>query len=231
ILDFCHTIFVTASLWDHLIAHFGDESRIDYIPWSLALTIAFTAILTFIVHLFFVYRIYRLSQCNLFIATPLFLIACARLCFACLTTATMITLKSLEKFVEQYTWSFTCGLTLSSALDIFIMALMIYLLRRRQHCNSALHHVLDRLVLYTFETGSLTCAVAVVSLICWLANKKNLVFMGLHFIISKCTSLSLFFVFAAYIHLIPIFSLRQFTTCYSEYETAFKGGVDFEEQE
>jgi len=190
-LDFCHTIFVSISLWDHLIAHFGDAPRIDYIPWSLAITIAFTAILTFLVHLFFVYRIFRLSLNSYVIAVPLGLLACARLCFACLTTAKMIKLKSLKLFVKLYTWSFSCGLSLSSLLDVLITVLLCYLLLQSHKKNSSMNHILDSLMLYAFENGSLTCMATVASLICWLTMHTNLIFMGIHFVISKLYANSL----------------------------------------
>jgi len=190
-LDFCHTIFVSTSLWDHLIAHFGSVERIDYVPWSLALTIAFTAILTFLVHLFFIYRIFVLSNRNYFFAIPLTLLACARLCFACLTTAKLITLRSLKRFVELYTFSFTSGLALSSLIDVLVTGLLCYLLLSHKQ-NSNLNGVLDKLLLYTFENGSMTCAAAFTSLVCWLTNHStSLVFMGLHFVISKLYANSL----------------------------------------
>jgi len=185
-LDFWHTIFVSISLWDHLIAHFGSPERIDYIPWSLALTIAFTAILTFLVHLFFIYRIFKLSNKNYFLAIPLTALACARLCFACLTTAKLIILRSLTRFVDLYTFSFTTGLTLSAVIDILVTGLLCYLLFTKHKENSSLNGVLDKLMLYAFENGSLTCAATVSSLVCWLTNHTtSLVFMGLHFVISK----------------------------------------------
>ncbi|KDR71446.1 hypothetical protein GALMADRAFT_786596 [Galerina marginata CBS 339.88] len=190
-LDFCHTIFVSVALWDHLIAHFGDAARIDYIPWSLAITIAFTAVLTFLVHLFFIFRIFKLSMNNFVIAIPLGLLACARLCFACLTTAKMIKLKSLKSFVELYTWSFSCGLSLSSLLDILITTLLCYLLLQNHKKNSSMNGILDALMLYAFENGSLTCAATVTSLICWLTMHTNLIFMGIHFVISKLYANSL----------------------------------------
>ncbi|KAF8079372.1 hypothetical protein FPV67DRAFT_114439 [Lyophyllum atratum] len=186
-LDIFHTVFVSMSLWDHLIDHFGDASRIDFIPWSLALTIALTAILTFLVHCFFVHRIYKLSQNNLFIAVPLGAIACLRLCFACLTTVKMITLRSLQAFVQKYTWSFTSGLALSTLLDILITGFLCLFLMvgRKKNVNASINHILDSLMLYAFENGSLTCAATVVSMICWLTMPTNLIFMGLHFVISK----------------------------------------------
>ena len=33
LLDFWHTIFVSAALWDYLIIHYGDSAHIDFIPW------------------------------------------------------------------------------------------------------------------------------------------------------------------------------------------------------
>ncbi|TFK33585.1 hypothetical protein BDQ12DRAFT_406751 [Crucibulum laeve] len=184
-LDFGHTIFVSASIWDHLISHFGDAERIDFIPWSLALTIAFTAILTFLVHGFFVHRIYKLSNGNIYLVVPLGILVCARLAFACVTTVKMITLKSLQSFVTSFTWSFTIGLTLSAIIDVLITACLFFLLRQKQKQNTSLNDILDSLILYAFENGSLTCAATVISLICWLAMPENLIFMGLHFVISK----------------------------------------------
>jgi len=185
LLDFLHTIFVTMSLWDHLISHFGDQTRIDYIPWCLAITIALTAVLTYLVHGFFIYRIHKLSLNNFFLSVPLAVLATARLCFASLTTNKLITLKSLKRFVQLYTFSFTSGLALSSALDVLITALLCYLLRKNQKTMSSMNHVLDKLILYSFENGSLTCAAVVVSMICWLKRSNNLIFLGLHFVISK----------------------------------------------
>ncbi|KIM38259.1 hypothetical protein M413DRAFT_447994 [Hebeloma cylindrosporum] len=185
-IDFCHTIFVSTSLWDHLIVHFGSAQRIDYIPWSLAMTIAFTAMLTFLVHLFFVFRIFKLSKRNFFFAVPLTLLTCARLCFACLTTAKLIKLRSLTRFVDLYTWSFTIGLSLSSLFDVLVTGLLCYLFFINQKENSSLNGVLDKLMLYSFENGSVTCAATLSSLVCWItSHKNNLIFMGLHFVISK----------------------------------------------
>jgi multidrug efflux pump subunit AcrB len=119
------------------------------------------------------------------------LIASARLCFACLTTAKMISLRSLAKFIKLYTWSFSCGLSLSSLLDVLITSYLCYLLLRERKTNSRMNHILDHLMFYAFENGSLTCAAAFTSLICWLTMHTNLIFMAIHFVISKLYANSL----------------------------------------
>ncbi|KAH9485951.1 hypothetical protein JR316_0000012 [Psilocybe cubensis] len=50
---------------------------------------------------------------------------------------------------------------------------------------ASLNAVIDSLIKYSFETGLLTCAGTVISMICWLTMPTNLIFMGLHFVIGK----------------------------------------------
>ncbi|TFK22296.1 hypothetical protein FA15DRAFT_671678 [Coprinopsis marcescibilis] len=184
-LDALHTVFISHSLWNYFISNFGLAETIDAVPTSLALTIAVTAILTFLVHWFFIYRVFILSRKNYFIAAPLGLIACARLCFACLTTSKLIQLRSLELFVQQFTWSFTTGLSLSAILDILITALMCFLLRSRQKEYSHMNKLLDTLIIYAFENGVLCTLAATLTLITWVTMPSNLIFMAAHFVIIK----------------------------------------------
>ncbi|KAI0931040.1 hypothetical protein AcV5_005388 [Taiwanofungus camphoratus] len=46
-------------------------------------------------------------------------------------------------------------------------------------------YIIDSITLYTVENGSLTCVTTIVSLVCWLTMSHNLIFLGLHFAISK----------------------------------------------
>ncbi|KAG6809318.1 hypothetical protein H0H92_000717 [Tricholoma furcatifolium] len=115
LIDVLHTIFVSMSLWDHFIVYFGKAGRIDYIPWSLAWTIALTAILTFLVHCFYVHRIFkrkhfvRIRRCivaqtnglrSIFLSTsddpPKGIIATLRLVYANSLLATLNTRKILN---------------------------------------------------------------------------------------------------------------------------------------
>ncbi|KAM6499007.1 hypothetical protein JOM56_006955 [Amanita muscaria] len=57
-LDICHTILISRTIWYELISHFGTMENARSLPWSLAFTIVNTAVLTIIVHCFFIYRIY-----------------------------------------------------------------------------------------------------------------------------------------------------------------------------
>ncbi|RDB21584.1 hypothetical protein Hypma_011247 [Hypsizygus marmoreus] len=190
-LDTCHTGFVWAALWDYLIAYYGDFSRIDFIPWHLATTIAFTAVLTFAVHCFFARRILLLSHRNWFLTIGILILAVLRLISACATTGEMINLHSFTEFKAKFTWLFTLGLSLSSAVDIIITGALSFFLHTSRSGTTNLNVVIDSLIRYAFETGFLTMAGTIVSMICWVSMPGNLIFMGLHFVISKLYSNSL----------------------------------------
>jgi len=191
LLDTLHTCLVMASVWNYVIPHFGDVPRIDFIPWTVALTIAITAILTIIVHCFLARRIYRLTKNDWRITAPILILAVLRLCSACVTTAEMIRLKSFKEFSEHFRWVFTLGLALSSSVDVLITVTLCYKLRSSRTGSLRIDNIIDSLVLYSFENGSLTCAGTVLSMIFWLTMPYNRLFLALHFIIAKLYANSL----------------------------------------
>jgi len=155
------------------------------------MTIALTAILTFIVHCFFAHRIHKLSHCDWRITAPLLVFAFLRLCSASVTTAEMIHLKTFTEFKREFRWVFTLGLALSSLVDVLIAVFLCHSLRANRKASSSMDYVINSVILYTLENNSLTSAATVVSMICWLVMPTNLIFMGLHFVISKLYANSL----------------------------------------
>lgn len=190
-LDTMHTCFVMASVWNYLIPHFGNVQRVDYIPWTVAVTIAATAVLTIIVHCFMARRIHKLTKNDWRVTAPILILAVLRLCSACVTTAEMIRIKSFIGFAEQFRWVFTLGLALSSAVDVLITTCLCYKLRSSRTGSHSMDEVISSLVLYTFENGLLTCAGTVLSMICWLTMPHNRLFLALHFMIAKLYANSL----------------------------------------
>lgn len=190
-LDLTHSGLVCAAIWNYLIKDFGFANNINVIPLSLSLTIVFTAILTFLVHCFFAHRIFLLSKRNWYLTMPILLLATFRLCSACATSGEMIQLRMFSLFKAQFQWLFSLGLALSSIVDIQITISLFILLQNSRSRSLSLNHILDSLILYTFEIGSLTCAATIVSMICWLTMGNNRIFMGLHFVIGKLYANSL----------------------------------------
>ncbi|THH28663.1 hypothetical protein EUX98_g5518 [Antrodiella citrinella] len=186
VLDVVHISMACSATWTYLVTNRSDNAISDYIPWTIAVTVALTAIITFIVHCFFAHRVYSLSGKKLLLASPIVILAFGRLFAALVSTSQMIRLKSFEKFVDQYGWVFTVGLSLSVAVDVIItVSLLIILRRSRTGYGTTTDRIIDIIAVYTVETGMITAVTTVVSLICWVTMPHNLIFLALHFTISK----------------------------------------------
>jgi len=194
-LDWTHSGFLLASLIYYFITFFGIKDHIDHIPWPIALSVVVTAIQTFLVQCFFAQKILRSSNKNWYITAPILLLSLLRLIAACVSTVEMIKLQRYSAFTLHYPgWIFTSGLTLSAGTDVIIAGCLCYFLREmrsRMGSASIMIQVVDTLTLYTLKTGALTCFAAVATLITWLTMPRNLVFLGLHFVIGKLYANSL----------------------------------------
>ncbi|KAF4611478.1 hypothetical protein D9613_004585 [Agrocybe pediades] len=149
------------------------------------------AILTFLAQCFFARRIFKLSKRNYYLASPILALSVLRLGAATASAGEMLKLRSYALFREQFRWLFSVGLGLSSAVDILTTVSLLLLLRRSRRQSLSMNEIIDELILYTLEIGSLTSLATVVSLVCWLTLENNLVFLGIHFVIGKLYANSL----------------------------------------
>jgi hypothetical protein len=127
-----------------------------------------------------------LSKRNWFLTVPIVVLAICRLASASTTTGTMMHLETFAAFKAQYRWVFTLGLALSSAVDVLItISLCMLINTNRSTSPSSLNHLVDSLLLYTLENGAITTIGTILSMICWLTMSENLIFMAMHFAITK----------------------------------------------
>ncbi|KIP01530.1 hypothetical protein PHLGIDRAFT_349482 [Phlebiopsis gigantea 11061_1 CR5-6] len=185
-MDFLHSIMICIANYETFVKRFGDTpDQLDYITWSIGTSVALTALVTFSVHCFFIHRIYLLSSGNKWLTYPSATLALFRLVAASVSTAEMIKLHSYKKFVTDYGYVFTMGLGAAVVLDVVNTTGMCYYLRQNKSRFSVMNDILDTLVVYTVETGAITCITTIASLACWVSMPNNLIFLGVHFTIPK----------------------------------------------
>ncbi|KAG9309075.1 hypothetical protein JVU11DRAFT_10957 [Chiua virens] len=189
--DLMHTICIIDAVWESVISNYNKPDHMDIIPSALGLSVAVTAIVTFMVHCFFANRIRMLTK-KWYYAAPVVILAFLRLFSACVSTGEIIHLKRYSMFIKPYpAWVFTTGVTLSASVEFIITIIMIIFLGSRKTGFANMNHIINSLILYTLETGSVTCLVTIASLICWLVMRHNLIFLGMHFAIAKLYANSL----------------------------------------
>jgi len=184
-LDILHTGMVCASIWLYLVAHFGDDAIADHIEWTIAATIALTSFVTLFVHSFLIHRLYTISKKNLRLTVPIAILAVFRVALGLVTTSRMIEFKSFAVFTEKFRWVYTTGLSAATLVDILIALTLCAYLHKSRTGFSNMDGIITSVTLYTIESGMLTGVVTAAALVCWIVMPGNLVFLGLHFAISK----------------------------------------------
>lgn len=165
VFETMHTIFIWVLLYGLTVTNYGNSSAINDTPWSLAAALPLTSLLGSIVQVFFANRVRVLSG-RLIIPIIAWCGAVLRIGFGITLGVVFINSHSIPNFFANFQWLVTTQFVLSAAVDVLnTVSLCFYLLRRRTDFKST-QRMVDKLVMYTIETGLITsmCAVAIVIL-------------------------------------------------------------------
>ncbi|KAJ7629054.1 hypothetical protein FB45DRAFT_48006 [Roridomyces roridus] len=193
LLDLTQSAFILATLVHFFVTHFGNQTVLLLIPWSVALTILLTAIQTYVVHMFYAQKI-LLTGKNWYVAGPIIVLATLRLVAATASTIEMLCLGHWLPFIQPNPaarfdphFLFTTGLSLSAGTDALITLCLCYYLRkvRKLSNSSVMNGVLDTLTLYTLENGFITSLTTIAALVFWLTKPETTLALSLHFVIGK----------------------------------------------
>jgi len=108
--------------------------------------------------------------------------------------AHVITMTSLTQFVDDFGWFFAMLLGLSGTIDLTISAWIAYFLARRRSRtrdtmqNESARQLLDRVILWTLQTGVITSLSFLVTLICYLILGQYLIWLAVLAILTKVSS-------------------------------------------
>lgn len=187
-LDIIHTAFLWSDLWFYLITSYGQTFEIDVIhkPDIVPGAIVVCSILVLIVHMFYVQRIFCLSHRNYWITMPVFILV---LCDVVCSIGAAILLYRFHNFLgfidSGYAWIFSLGFIFAAVSDMVIMVILFVLLRISRQRAISLNNVIDHLVLYILETGSLTAVMAIAIMIMWLTEQRTDIYLGIYMSLPK----------------------------------------------
>ncbi|KAJ7137685.1 hypothetical protein C8R44DRAFT_765943 [Mycena epipterygia] len=104
----------------------------------------------------------------------------------------VITMKSLNQFENDFGWLFSLLLGLSAVIDLTISAWIAYFLARRRSRNSlqseSARQLLNRVILWTLQTGVITSLSFLGTLICYLLLGQYLIWLAVLAILTKVSS-------------------------------------------
>ncbi|KAJ7736873.1 hypothetical protein B0H16DRAFT_1695259 [Mycena metata] len=166
--EFAHTVCITHMLWTYTISDYGHPERLvtRAAPRSFEAAVFISGVITACVQGFFALRIYHLSK-SLFIpgvCWALSLVRMAGTTLICIVGGRMV---NLHSFLIQWGWAALTIWSVSAANDLLIAVTLAYLLySQRADVHKRTAALVDKLIEWTIETGMVTSALGIVTLIC-----------------------------------------------------------------
>ncbi|KIK55471.1 hypothetical protein GYMLUDRAFT_841073 [Collybiopsis luxurians FD-317 M1] len=164
ICDTCQIGFLYAAVYDYTVTNQGNPSALRNLSPNLIIELIFSGFIAFLVQHFYCYRVFALSKNWVFAA------------FISLTSlGSLLTLYyfvgvALSQYTELVQLVFLDNVSivtnvLGITCDICITSLMIYLLQKSKTGFKRSTDVLNRLIIFTFNTGIPTSLCSIVTLI------------------------------------------------------------------
>ncbi|KAJ8093342.1 hypothetical protein PM082_020199 [Marasmius tenuissimus] len=180
----------------HIIYHYGITNfakplvllRADE-TWSLILQQTFGAIVGAIVKTSFALRVWRFSERNWLITGVVMICVLSQLALSLAFTIKAFQLPNIFAVVHLQTLG-TVALAVGVFTDIVIAVALCFFLNRLRTGYRQSDSLVNSLVRYAVNTGAITGAVSLTTLILYNLMPQNLVFISTYFILSKFYAIS-----------------------------------------
>ncbi|KAK7447102.1 hypothetical protein VKT23_013760 [Stygiomarasmius scandens] len=185
LFDTIHQILVVHVLYMYTIAHFGDFDNLNNILWSLYIEVLFCAFTGFLVQSFFAHRIWQFKK-NYFLMVLILVLILGELVTSVAYVAQGFAqgLDTSDKLRHLKGLSMTVNV-LAAAGDVVISAAICTMLSSSKTGFTWSNHVINRLMLFSINTGLLTSICACLSLVLILVLPNTLWYFTFYFIIGR----------------------------------------------
>ncbi|KAH7906802.1 hypothetical protein BJ138DRAFT_577958 [Hygrophoropsis aurantiaca] len=184
VLESAHIISVTSAVWTMTISSFNDPSLLVVFPIGADLGMVFTSLIGGITEAFFIYRLVKFSK------TLAFPVLCGTLSLLTHISGIVIAggafkMTSGAEFVATQFKLVTVGLVSDTVCALLITGGLVYHLKKsRRRGLPQTVSAIDRLIVWSLETGLITSLTSAASVICFLTMKYNLISFGIYFVLA-----------------------------------------------
>ncbi|KAF8071611.1 hypothetical protein FPV67DRAFT_884030 [Lyophyllum atratum] len=189
-LELAHTALTAHSVYWMTVINYGrSETLMDFSP-SLIAAVVLSGIIGPSIQAFFAHRVHRLSR-RLIIPCICWLLSVLRCISVCAVAAAAHIAGNVIDFTRNWKWLLASSLAISTVVDVLIAgSLCFYLWHGRESTFQRTKRMVDRLIVWSIQTGLLTSIGTLTMLILFLAV-ANFAWIAVFFIISRLFSNSL----------------------------------------
>ncbi|KAF7320524.1 hypothetical protein HMN09_00136100 [Mycena chlorophos] len=188
-----HMAAVSNTLYTYTVLDYGNpESLLTRPPRSIVGYIFITVTIAVAVQVFFSYRIYVLSQSRI-VPMITYLLSLIRLGLGYSLFAVGNSVTSLQEFSTKWQWLGVTMWTLSAVEDVTITLTLVFLLwQQRGRAAKTTTAFIDKIILWSLETGFLTAAFSLSTVLLFHTMPNNFIWIGCSVVEARVFSNSLF---------------------------------------
>ncbi|KAG1813404.1 hypothetical protein EV424DRAFT_64540 [Suillus variegatus] len=188
--DTTHQALITHTLYTYLVTDFGNASDLEKIVWSLLVEVLFNGFTGFMVQSFLAKRVYHLSNKNVIITASVMSLVIAELVIVVIYVAKALELATFTQVRQIKSWSMSIN-AVAAAGDILIAVLLCTFLQRSRTGFRRSDTMINKLMLYTINTGLITSVCAMMSFISIVVWPDTFIYIAFYFCVGRlnCNSL------------------------------------------
>ncbi|KAJ7059777.1 hypothetical protein C8F01DRAFT_1295877 [Mycena amicta] len=187
LLDTVHLAFVVHTVYHYLIINYYQQDALQVMIWSVSLEAIPTGITAALVQSFYAHRVWKMSHHNTFLTGLILVIVLAT--SACGTAWVVLALEAgtYQRLLRISPLTISIN-ALSTAADVIITATLCYMLYHTRPASLETETMVNRLILFTINTGGITSLCAVASLISLVISPNTLIYASFYFVIGRLYS-------------------------------------------
>ncbi|KAF7296711.1 hypothetical protein HMN09_01080200 [Mycena chlorophos] len=187
LLDSVHLAFVTHTIYHYLITQYYFQESLKVMVWSVSLEAVPTGVTGSLVQLFYAHRVWKMSHKNKPLTALIVLIVLAT--SACGTAWVVLALEAgtYERLLKISPLTISIN-ALSTTTDVIITTTLCFMLYRTRPASLETESMVNRLILFTINTGLLTSLCAVASLVSLVISPQTLIYASFYFCIGRLYS-------------------------------------------
>ncbi|KAF4612693.1 hypothetical protein D9613_011775 [Agrocybe pediades] len=192
--ELAHCLCISHSFFLVAITRWGNTAiATEAFPRSFAFSILLSGVIGTIVQCFFAERIRALSR-SIVIPAACWALSFVRAVLVIMATYEAFVTTSVSLFEKQWKWLVVTILTLGSAVDFLLAALLCFYIKQAHISNDypGTSFVLKRVFYWTLETGLITGLAGILIVICLVAFPRNFSWIAIYTVLVRLFSNSLF---------------------------------------
>ncbi|KAJ3507435.1 hypothetical protein NLJ89_g6309 [Agrocybe chaxingu] len=191
--ELAHCICICHFLYFLTISHFGNVNAMLRPPGSLYLAVILSGLIAPVVQMFFAERLRVVSGGRVLIPLICWTLSLVRFAMSLVTGIKAYRLTTIWEFTAEWKWLMTTLLCIGAAVDILVAVSLCYYLReKRDQSGRETRMKIQKVMMWSIETGLVTSVAGITIVICFLEMPTNLSWLAIFMVMARLFSNSLF---------------------------------------